>query len=83
MLIFIKKIRETYNSRLRERYGDNPLTQPDFNPGLWMEVGSSDGPIKIRSTGSPTRRPKNYGQPVVSQPLGALHQYRAPSHMSF
>ncbi|KAL9342992.1 hypothetical protein Peur_063423 [Populus x canadensis] len=29
---------ETYNSRLRERYGDNPLTHPDFDPDLWMEL---------------------------------------------
>jgi hypothetical protein len=40
-------------------------------------------PIKIGSTGSPTQRPKNYGWPVVSQQLGALHQYRAPSQRSF
>jgi len=31
---------------LRERYGDNPLTHPDFNPDLWMEVESSGGPDK-------------------------------------
>jgi len=37
---------ETYNSRLRERYGDDPSTHPDFNPDLWMEVGSSGGPDK-------------------------------------
>jgi hypothetical protein len=43
---FKKKIQETYNSRLRERCGDDPLTQPDFNPDLWMEVGSSGGPDK-------------------------------------
>jgi len=36
-------------------------------------------PKKIRSTGSPTLRLKTCGRPVVSQPLGALHQYRAPS----
>jgi len=48
MMIFLKKNQETYNSRLRERYGDNPLTQPDFNPELWMEVGSSGGPDKNR-----------------------------------
>ena len=36
-------------------------------------------PKKIGSTGSPTLRPKTCGRPVVSQPLGALHQYRAPS----
>jgi hypothetical protein len=31
---------------LRERYGDDPLTQQDFDPDLWMEVGSSGGPDK-------------------------------------
>jgi hypothetical protein len=49
MMIFLKKkIQETYNSRLRERYGDDSLTQPDFDPDLWMEVGSSGGPDKNR-----------------------------------
>jgi len=33
---------------LRERYGDDPLTLPEFDPDLWMEVGSSDGPDKNR-----------------------------------
>jgi len=37
---------ETYNNRLRERYGDNILTHPEFDPDLWMEVGSSGGPDK-------------------------------------
>jgi hypothetical protein len=43
---FLKNFQETYNSRLRERYGDNPSTHPDFDPDLWMEVGSSGGPDK-------------------------------------
>ncbi|XP_052310216.1 uncharacterized protein LOC127905507 [Populus trichocarpa] len=42
---------ETYNSRLRERYGDNPSTHPDFDPDLWMEAGSSGGPDKNRVYG--------------------------------
>jgi len=36
-------------------------------------------PIKIRSAGSPTLRLKTCVRLVVSQPLGALHQYRAPN----
>jgi len=48
---FVKKIQETYNSRLRERYGDDPLTHSDFDPDLWMEVGSSGGPDKNRVYG--------------------------------
>jgi len=46
MMVFLKKIQETYNSRLRERYGDDPSTHLDFDPDLWMEVGSSGGPDK-------------------------------------
>jgi len=37
---------ETYNNQLRERYGDDILTHPGFDPDLWMEVGSSGGPDK-------------------------------------
>jgi len=42
---------ETYNSRFRERYEDDHLTHPEFDPDLWMEVGSSDGPNKNRVYG--------------------------------
>ncbi|KAL3564589.1 hypothetical protein D5086_032635 [Populus alba] len=41
-----KHFMETYNNRLRERYGDDPLTHPEFDPNLWMEVGSLGGPDK-------------------------------------
>jgi hypothetical protein len=41
-----KKNQETYNNRLRERYGDDPSTHMDFDPDLWIEVGSSGGPDK-------------------------------------
>jgi hypothetical protein len=36
---------------LRERYEDNQLTHPDFDPDLWMEAGSSGGPDKNRVYG--------------------------------
>ena len=36
-------------------------------------------PIKIWCTGSPTLRPRTCRRPVVSQPLGAPNQYRAPN----
>jgi hypothetical protein len=35
-----------YNNRLKERYGDDTLTNSEFDPDLWMEVGSSGGPNK-------------------------------------
>ena len=36
---------------MRERYGDDPSTYPEFDPDLWMEVGSSGGPDKNRVYG--------------------------------
>jgi len=36
---------------LRERYGDDTLTHPEFDPDLWMEVGLSGGPDKNRVYG--------------------------------
>jgi len=36
---------------LRERYEDDPSTHTDFDPDLWMEVGSSGGPGKNRVYG--------------------------------
>ena len=49
MMIFF--FQETYNNRLRERYGDDPSTYPEFDPDLWMEAGSSGGPDKNRVCG--------------------------------
>jgi regulator of replication initiation timing len=48
---FLFYFQETYNNRLRERYGDDILTHPEFDPDLWMEVGSSGGPDKNRIYG--------------------------------
>ena len=42
MIIFFH-FQETYNSRLRERHGDDASTHPKFDPDLWMEVGLSGG----------------------------------------
>ena len=36
---------------MRERYGDDPSTHPEFDPDLWMEAGSSGGPDKNRVYG--------------------------------
>jgi hypothetical protein len=43
---FFFNFQETYNSRLRERYGDDPSTHPELNLDLWMEEGSFGGPNK-------------------------------------
>jgi hypothetical protein len=48
MVISFFHFQETYNSRLRERYGDDFSTHSDFDPDLWMEVGSSGGLDKNR-----------------------------------
>jgi len=70
---------ETYNNRLRERYRDDILTHPKFNPNLWMEVGSSGGPDKNRVYGLSNTTATTCGRPVVFQPLGAPNQYQAPN----
>jgi len=36
---------------LRERYGDDPSTHPDFDPDSWMEARSSGGPDRNRVYG--------------------------------
>jgi hypothetical protein len=51
MINFFIYFQETYNNRLRERYGDDTLTHPEFDPDLWKEVGSSGGPDKNRVYG--------------------------------
>jgi len=61
MMIFLKKFQETYNSRLRERYGDDPSIHPEFNPDLWMEVGSSGGLDKNRVYGLSNTTAENLG----------------------
>ena len=48
---FFFNFQEIYNSRLRERYGDNLSTPPDFDPDLWMEAGLSGGPDRNRVYG--------------------------------
>jgi hypothetical protein len=45
---FIFYLQETYNSRLRERYGNDPSTHLNFDPDLWMEARSSGGPHRNR-----------------------------------
>jgi len=40
-----------HNSRLRERYGDDPLTHPDFDADLWMEAGLSGEPDRNKVYG--------------------------------
>jgi hypothetical protein len=46
MMIIFFYFQEIYNSRLRERYMDDPLTLLEFDPDLWIEVESSSGPDK-------------------------------------
>ena len=40
---FSFSFQDTYNIRLKERYGDDSLTHLDFNLDLWLEVESSSG----------------------------------------
>jgi hypothetical protein len=40
-----------HNSRLRERYEDDPLTHLDFDADLWMEAGLSGEPDRNKVYG--------------------------------
>jgi len=40
---FIFSSQDTYNSWLKERYEDHPLTHSDLDLDLWLETGSSGG----------------------------------------
>jgi hypothetical protein len=55
---FIFSFQDTYNSRLKERYGDDPSTDLDLDLDLWLEAGSSSGPDRIRYTDFLTLRPR-------------------------
>ena len=59
MITFLFYFQETYNNRLRETYGDDPSTDPEFDPDLWMEAGSSGGPDKNRVYGLSNTRADN------------------------
>jgi len=68
-----------YNNRLRERYGDDILTHPEFDPDLWMEVGSSGGPGKNRVYGLSNTTADNLRTTRSVSTCGAPNQYRAPN----
>jgi hypothetical protein len=36
--------RYKYNTQLKKRYNDNPLTHPELDPDLWLKAGLSSGP---------------------------------------
>ena len=55
-LVFISR---RHNSRLRERYKDDPSTYRDFDPDLWMEARLSDEPDRNRVYGLSNTMAKN------------------------
>jgi hypothetical protein len=71
MMIFKKKIQETYNSRLRERYGDDPSTYSDFDLDLWMEVGLFGGPDKNQVYGLSNTTAKNLRSALSVSTVGS------------
>jgi hypothetical protein len=40
--------KDTYNTRLKERYRDDPFTHLDLNLNMWLEARSSGGPDRNR-----------------------------------
>ena len=66
---------ETYNNRLRERYGDDILNHLEFDPDLWMEVGSLGGPDKNRVYGLSNTTADNLLSTRSVSTVGAPNQY--------
>ena len=62
---------ETYNNRLRETYGDDPSTHPEFDPNLWMKAGSSGGPDKNRVYGLFNTRADNLRTTRTASTVGS------------
>jgi hypothetical protein len=50
---------DTYNSQLKERYGDDLSTHSDLDLDLWLEAGSSGGPNRNRVYGLSNTMAKN------------------------
>jgi len=56
---FFFNFQDTYNSRLRERYGDDPSTHSDFDLDLWIGVESFSGLDKNQVYGLSNTTAKN------------------------
>jgi hypothetical protein len=58
-MIWFFYFQDTYNNRLKKRYGDNYSTYPDFDSDLWLEVGSSGGANRIQVYGLSSTKVEN------------------------
>jgi hypothetical protein len=67
----------TYNTRLNERYNDDPSTHSDLDLDLWLEIRSYMDLIDIGCTVSLTLRPRTCRWLIVFQPLNARNQFQA------
>jgi len=54
------------------RYGDDPSTHPDFDPDLWMEVGSSGGHDKNQVYRLSNTRTENFGAARSVSTIGSF-----------
>ena len=51
---------DTYNTRLKERHGDDLSIHLDLNSNLWLEKGSSYGPDRNRVNDLPDTMAENF-----------------------
>jgi len=80
---FLFHFQETYNSRLRERYGDDPSTHPNFDPDLWMEVGSSGELDKNRVYGLSNTTTENLWVARSVSIVGSSHSVLSTQYKEF
>jgi len=83
MITFYFYFQETYNNRLKERYGDDFLTHPEFDPDLWMEVGLSGGPNKNQVYGLSETTTDNLGSTRSVSTVGSSQSISSSQSKEF
>ena len=68
---------------MRETYGDDPSTHPEFDPDLWMEAGSSGGPDKNRVYGLSNTRADNLQMTCTASTVGSSQSVSSSQSKEF
>ena len=68
---------------MRETYGDDPSTHPEFDPDLWMEAGSSGGPDKNQVYGLSNTRADNLRTTRTASTVGSSQSVSSSQSKEF
>ena len=68
---------------MRETYGNDPSTHPEFDPDLWMEAGSSGGPDKNRVYGLSNTTAANLRSAGTASTIGSSQSVSSSQSKEF